>query len=238
ENIMLKRSKCQFASPTVTYLGHELSHNRVKPLYNNVKAILDFPAPKNVKQLRGFLGKVNYYHRFFPNRAKMLSPLYELTKKDVPYEWSQEAQEAFDTVKEVLTTAPALSIYNPKAKTVLYTDASRIGIGAILKQEQEDGEMHPVGYFSKRLLSYQRNYSTTELELLAIVDALDYFYYYLYGIQFVVVTDHQPLKWLKKISKPNTRIFNWSLRISQYQFTAEYRSGKKNKEADCLSRNP
>src|SRR5699024_2059167 len=134
ENIKLKRSKCQFAQSSVVYLGHYISLNKIQPLNSNTQAILDYPAPNNIKTLRGFLGKANYYYRFIPDRTRILDPLYKLTKKNQPFVWTEECQIAFDEIKRILTSSPALCIYDPEAKTRLYTDASRIGVGAVLKQ--------------------------------------------------------------------------------------------------------
>lgn len=131
-----------------------------------------------------------------------------------------------------------MAIYNSDAPCYLFTDASKFGVGAVLKQPQVDKQLHPIGYFSKKLLQYQKNYSSTELECLAIIESIEYWHHYLYGKKFTVITDHQALRWLRNIKKPNSRLFNWSLRLSQYDFNVEYRPGKLNQEADCLSRNP
>ena len=238
ENIKLKLKKCQFARRSIEYLGHHISETGIRPLNSNTMAIKMFPAPKSVKDVRSFVGKVNYYQRFIPNRAKLLEPLYRLTKKGVKFEWKEEQERAFNEVKKILMTDPVLRIFNPQRETILYTDASKIGIGAILKQKCEDDLEHPVGYFSKRLLPYQINYSASELECLAIIESIEYWHFYLIGKKFTIVTDHQPLKALKKINKPSTRLFNWALRLSSYNFDIKYRPGKNNEEADCLSRNP
>lgn len=238
ENLKLKLSKCHFAQQTVNYLGHKISYNKIEPINSNVNAILKFQTPKDQKSVRTFLGKVNYYHRFIPNRATMLSPLYELTKKNTKFEWNNEAQNAFDSIKTILTTKPALTIFNPEKKTLLKTDASQVGIGAILKQEHGENDWRTVGYFSRKLLPYQNNYAITEKECLAIVEAIEYWHPYLYGREFVIETDHQPLKWIMNHKKPNTRLFNWSMRLNQYKFTVKYVKGKENEEADCLSRFP
>ncbi len=241
ENIKLKLSKCQFAKKSVVYLGFQIEKNTVSPLNSNTVAIEKAAAPTNVKDLRGFLGKINYYHKFIPNRAVLLYPLYQLLKKNTTWKWDEECQQAFEKVKSLLTSSPVLKLFDPKNKTILYTDASRKGLGAILKQEDsEDPErtQYVVGYFSKSLVGYQQNYSVTELELLAIISAIEYWHYYLVGQEFTVITDHLPLKSVGKNGKPNTRLFNWALRLRQYTFKVEYRPGNKNQEADYLSRNP
>lgn len=241
ENITLKLSKCQFAKASVVYLGFRISENQFAPLRSNTEAIEKAPAPKDLKSLRGFLGKINFYQKFIPNRAALLYPLYQLLKKGQDFSWGEEEQKAFDEVKEILTSYPVLRIFDPSFKTFLYTDASRLGLGAVLKQSDpadSTGSQFVIGYFSKSLTPYQANYSVTELELLAIISAIDYWHFYLIGKPFTVITDHMPLKAVGKIGKPNTRLFNWSIRLRQYDFKVEYRSGDKNQEADYLSRHP
>lgn len=241
EDIRLKKKKCQFGKKSVTYLGYQIEKNTVSPLHSNTMAIQKVTPPEDVKALRSFLGQVNFYHKFVPNRASLLYPLYQLLKKKTEWNWDEECQEVFCKVKEILTSHPVLRIFDPENPTFLYTDASRKGIGAALKQvDRRDpgGGMYVVGYFSCPLCDYQQNYGVTELELLAIVRAIDYFHYYLVSVSFTVVTDHLPLKAIKKFDKPNTRLFNWSMRLSQYRFTVEYLPGPKNHEADYLSRHP
>ena len=238
ENIKLKLSKCQFAQNEVVYLGHIITKNKIQPLNDNAKSINDFPAPRNVKTLQRFLGKVNFYHKFIPNAPTLLAPLYRLLQKGQEFQWTEECEDSFRKIKSFLIKQPILAIFNPHAPCYLYTDASKLGIGAVLKQPQSDNQLHPIGFFSKKLLPYQKNYSSTELECLAIIEAIEYWHHYLYGNQFTVITDHQALQWLKNVKKPNSRLFNWSLRLSQYNFNIEFRPGKDNQEADCLSRNP
>jgi len=238
ENVKLKLNKCQFAQPEVRYLGHNLTKNKVQPLNDNTKFINDFPSPNNIEAVQRFLGKVNFYHKFIPNAPTLLAPLYQLLKKDQKFKWTEDCESSFQKVKTLLINKPVLAIYNPYAPCLLYTDASKVGIGAVLKQPQDDKQLHPIGFFSKKLLQYQKNYSSTELECLAIIESIEYWHHYLYGRKFKVITDHQALRWLKKIKKPNSRLFNWSLWLSQYEFDIEYRPGRQNQEADCLSRNP
>ncbi|RWS01610.1 Retrotransposable element Tf2 protein type 1-like protein [Dinothrombium tinctorium] len=238
ENVKLKLSKCDFAKSKVEYLGHIISENRISPLNDNLISIKEFPRPISIKSVQQFLGKVNYYHKFIPNAPKLLAPLYKLLKKNEQFKWCDNCENSFNLIKDYLISSPILRIYDPNAHCYIFTDASKIGIGAVLKQKDENGNMHPVAYFSKKLLSYQQNYSITEIECLAIVEAINFWHHYLYGKNFTVITDHNALKWLKSVKKPNSRLFNWSLKLSQYDFNIKYEPGKNNVEADCLSRNP
>ena len=213
ENVKLKISKCQFAQSEVHYLGHIVSKNKIQPLNDNTKSINEFPPPNNIKSVQRFLGKVNFYHKFIPNAPTLLAPLYQLLKKNQKFTWTKDCEEAFQKVKTFLMKQPVLAIYNPNVPCYLYTDASRVGIGAVLKQPQTDKQLHPIGYFSKKLLQYQKNYSSTELECLAIIESIEYWHHYLYGKRFTVVTDHQALRWLRNIKKPNSRLL-----IGHYDF--------------------
>ena len=120
----------------------------------------------------------------------------------------------------------------------MFTDASKVGIGAVLKQKQSDGEPHPIGYFSRKLLPYQKNYSVSELECLAIVEAVNYWHHYLLGRKFSIYTDHQALKYLHQMKNLNSRLAKWALSLDMYQCQIFYKESKDNVEADCLSRNP
>ena len=237
EGIKLKLSKCIFGAPKVKFLGHIISGEGISPLNSNTIAIRKFPIPSCKKDIQKFLGKITFYRKFIPFATKLLNPLYILLKQDVRFEWNDSCQEAFDKVKDILCKEPILKIHDPEKTCYLLTDASKLGIGAILKQEHES-KMHPVGYFSKKLLNYQVNYTISELERLAIVESIDYFHHYLYDRKFIVITDQMALKWLKSIKRPNSRLFKWSLKLSQYNFDVKYRPGKDNIEADLLSRYP
>lgn len=240
EDIRLKLSKCQFAKKSVVYLGFQIERDSFKPLNSNTAAIENVPPPENQKALRSFIGKAGFYNRFIPNRAKLLYPLYQLLKKTVEWIWDDDAQKAFEQVKQILTSAPVLHIFNPADLTFIYTDASRKGIGAVMKQAKPTNpkEQYPIGFFSKTLFPHQKNYSVTEIELLAIVSAIDFWHYYLMGHFFVVITDHAPLKAIQKFSKIGTRLMNWSMQLRQYNFRVEYTPGNTNQEADFLSRHP
>lgn len=238
ENIKLKGSKCEIAKQAINYLGFRISPNKIEPINSKIQAIKDLTPPHDLRSLRGFLGKTNYYHKFIPNRTEILQPLYEIAKKNSTFRWTKEAQQAFDTVKRILISEPALAIFDPGKKIILKTDASEVGIGAVFKQIDDDDKMVTIAYFSRKLLPYQQRYTISEKECLAIVEAVEYWHYYLTGRKFLIQTDHQPLKYLMKSKHPRTRLFNWSMRLNQYNFEINYIPGKDNEEADYLSRNP
>lgn len=238
EQIKLKKSKCEIAKQSINYLGFHISPNKIEPINSKIQAVKNLLPPHDLRSLRGFLGKINYYHKFIPNRTELLQPLYELTKKNTTFIWSSQAQNAFDKIKAILITEPALGIFNADKDIIIKTDASDVGIGAVLKQPDDQNDMLTIAYFSRKLLPYQQKYTISEKECLAIVEAVDYWHYYLVGRKFVIETDHQPLKWLMKQKQPRTRLFNWAMRLNQYNFSINYIPGRENEEADFLSRNP
>ncbi|RWS23463.1 Retrotransposable element Tf2 protein type 1-like protein, partial [Leptotrombidium deliense] len=168
----------------------------------------------------------------------MFAPLYKQLKKNAKFEWGEEQNNAFEAAKAYLCSHPILCIFNRDERCYIYTDASRAGIGGVLKQRQQDGTLRPVAYFSRKLRSYELNYSVPELECLAIIECVICWHHYVYDNEFTVITDHMPLKWLNSIKKPSARLFNWSLKLSQYKFVVVYQKGKNNVEADSLSRSP
>lgn len=151
EGFKLKLSKCHFAKSRVNYLGHIIEKNSVRPARDNLRAIRDFPTPENRKNVRQLLEKVNFYYKYIEKAAETLEPLHNLLRKAVSFTWTEDCEKAFTKIKEYLCSAPILSIYDQNRPCFIFTDASGIGLGAILKQPQEDGLLHPVAYFSRRL---------------------------------------------------------------------------------------
>lgn len=238
ENIKLKFSKCQFAQRKIKFLGYEVEEGKYQPNNANIEIIKKLQPPKNVKDLQRFLGSVNVYNKFIKDYAKLRVPLNKLLKKDVKFEWTDECQQAFKSLKDALISKPVLTIHNPNYPCHIFVDASGKAIGAVLKQQHPDGSLHPIAYHSRKLKSYEQNYAITELECLAIIDAVDKFYCYLHGTHFTIHTDHASLVWLKNIKNPTGRLFRWSLKLSMYNFDIKYKKGSTNHEADMLSRNP
>ena len=237
ENIKLKKSKCQFSKSKVNYLGHTIGHNEVRPLKSNIEVITAIQPPKNIQEVQSFVGHVQYYREFIPNCSALLSPITNLLRKNTEFRWSTEQQNVFDTIKQLLVKEPILAIFNPEKQIHIFTDASTKGIGAVLKQ-QHDSILKPVHYFSRSLQPYQRNYTITELECLAIVESLKHWHHYVDGKKIIIHSDHCGLQWLRKTKLTNARLARWSIEISQYDYNIFYERGKANIEADRLSRNP
>lgn len=238
EFVKLKLKKCQFARTSVEYLGHRVSNGTVTPKQSNVDAILRFPTPSRPKELQRFLGTVNVYRRYIARFSEIAHPLTRLLSKDATWNWDSDCELAFTQLKKCVTEEPILKIYDASKPCVLYCDASNKGIGAVLKQADDEGREHPIAYHSRKLLKHEINYAITELECLAIIDAIDKWHCYLHGKPFTVITDHAALQWLKNIKNPQGRLFRWSLKLSMYDVNIKHQKGIDNIEADALSRNP
>jgi hypothetical protein len=234
-NLQLNPGKCVLAQSQVQYLGFVLSENEVSASPEKVKAVREYPTPKNVRNVRAFVGLASFYRRLVPNFAAIANPLTELTRKDRPFVWGSCQQKAFEEMKDRLCTTPVLAYPNFDLPFILTTDASKVAVAAILSQVQ-DGEEKPLEYGSRQLNKAEQAYSASEAEMLALVWASRYFRCYLYGKQFLVRTDHSALAYLRTFSVTNSRLMRWSLRLSELDFIVEYRAGSKIGHADALSR--
>lgn len=156
EGFRLKLTKCKLASDQVKYLGHIIQNNSIRSLKDNLISIKDFPRPKTQKNIRQFLGKINFYHEYIPNSAIILDPLHNLLRKNVKFVWSEKCQTTFEKLKDLLCSQPILEIFDPTLPISIYTDASIEGVRAILKQKQPNGKEKPVAYFSKKLNKVQK----------------------------------------------------------------------------------
>ena len=202
-----------------------------------VAAIRDWPRPTSKKQVKSFLGLVGYYQRFIPGFATLASPLNDLTRKALPdrVTWSDAAERAFGDLRRALCSEPVLLTPNFSLPLLVHTDASEVGLGAVLSQVQ-GGEEHPVMYVSRKLLPNEKNYSTAEKEALAIKWALDKLRYHLLGPELTLVTDHAPLKWMASAKASNTRVTRWFLALQDFRFQMDHRPGRQHANADALSR--
>lgn len=242
--LKLKKEKCDFFVKKVKYLGYIIDPEGIHADPDKIKPILDMTPPKDVSELRSFIGMINFYSRFIKNLSMSLSSLYILLKKDTVWNWGRQQQEAFKEVKRRLSEACALCHYSAEAPLVVTCDASARGLGAVLAQRAGEGAgaggERPVMFASRALTPAELNYSQIQKEALAIVFAVKKFHQYLYGRSFILRTDHKPLV---TIFGPNqgipsmtaSRLQRWALLLTAYDFKIEYVSSSEN-VADALSR--
>ncbi|KAI2644541.1 Retrovirus-related Pol polyprotein from transposon opus [Labeo rohita] len=257
--LKLSLDKCKFSQTEVRYLGHIVSREGVKTDPEKIRALRTWPRPQNLKELKSFLGFSGYYRRFIKDYSKIVKPLTNLTagyppqrkgckvatnsqylntKEPFAKRWSQECQEAFKTIIDKLTSAPILGFADSKLPYTLHTDASTTGLGAALYQEQ-DGQTRVIAYASRGLSRSESWYPAHKLEFLALKWAIvEKFHDYLYGSQFTVVTDNNPLTYLLTTAKLDAASYCWLAALSTFTFNIKYRAGKHNMEADGLSRRP
>eukprot|EP00731_Ephydatia_muelleri_P018713 Em0011g753a len=241
--ITVRKSKCVFMANSVEFLGHRIDAEGLHPLESKIEAMVKVPPPKNVAELKSFLGMVNYYAKFLPNLSTTISPLYTLLKKNSRWQWTEECSQAFLAAKGMLTSSKVLAHYNPKLSLILATDASSYGVGAVLTQVSEEGTERPIAYVSRTLSDAERNYAQIEKEALAIIFGVKRFHVYLYGRKFLLLTDHKPLTTIfgPKTGLPvvaASRLQRWALVLSAYQYDVKFRATEEHGNVDGLSRLP
>ncbi|EGT38055.1 hypothetical protein CAEBREN_28397 [Caenorhabditis brenneri] len=240
--LKFRASKCHLAKREVEYLGHKITPEGVKTEEKKVEKMRKFSRPTNLKELQSFLGLVGYYRKFIMTFSKIAAPLTPLTSKNSAWIWGVEQETAFQLLIEKVCSAPVLMQPNVEAAIngsrpfLIYTDASRQGIGAVLAQEADDGEQHPIAFSSRSLTSAETRYHVTDLEALAMMSALKRFKTIIYGTQVTVFTDHKPLVYLLKGSPLADRLLRWSIQIQEYNVRLVFVNGKANVVADALSR--
>ncbi|XP_051153378.1 uncharacterized protein LOC127287824 [Leptopilina boulardi] len=236
-NLTLQPEKCEFLCREVAYLGHIISSDGVKPNPKKIEAVEHFPTPKTPRNVKQFLGLAGYYRRFIKDFSAKAKPLSNLLKKNVKFEWGPEQDESFKELRSNLCKSPILQYPDYDKIFTITTDASDFAIGAVLSQDK-DGIDLPIAYLSRVLNTPEQNYSTTEKECLAVLYAVNHFRPYIYGKKFILVSDHEPLKWINSIKDPGQRLVRWRLRLRDYEYEFNYKPGKLNHNADALSRNP
>ena len=232
-----KASKCQWAQTQVEFLGHVVGQGKVCPADLKVQAVKDFAMPRTKKGVRQFLGLTGYYRRFIPKFAEHSYHLTEATKKAAPDRvvCSDLMYDEFVYLKSVLCSVPTLTLPVPADSFVLQTDASGVGLGAVLSVVREEVE-YPVAFYSKKLLPRERQYSASELEALAVVVAVGHFEAYLITHPFTIVTDHRALTFLNSAQHRNGRLARWAIKLQPFTFSIRYRPGRLHINADTLSR--
>lgn len=233
----LNYEKCVFFAAETEYLGVLLSQGSIRPSPKKVSALTHSLPPSNVKGVRQFMGLAGYFRRFIKGFSQLTAPISALLKKNSVFEWSSECERARQLVIAKLTEPPILRIYNPDLSCELHTDASSLGIGAALLQV-EDGIARPVAYYSRRTTDYESRYHSFDLETLAIVESVEHFRVYLYGIHFTVYTDCNSVRATALKKNLHPRVARWWIKLQDYDFAIEYRPGNKMVHVDYLSRNP
>ena len=232
-----KPSKCLIGADEVDALGHVVGDGCLKPQQAKIDKILSVRRPATKSELRSFLGMVGYYQKFVQNFATLAKPLSDMTRKGYPNQtrWDPPAVQAFEQLKQVMSRYPILRLPQFDKQFILRCDASQTGLGAVLLQEHGGMNM-PVMYISRKLKEAETRYSTIERECLALVWATKRLHAYLYGKEFILETDHQPLMFLNKSRINNDRITRWALTMQMYQYRVQVIKGRDNNTADYLSR--
>ena len=241
--VRLNLNKCKFMVPEVVFCGRVITATGTKPVPGKADAIKNAPTPKNVTELRSFLGMLNFHHADLPNISSVLEPLRSLLRKEVTWKWGSKQKQAFEEAKNMLSSEKFLVHYDSEKELILECDASEYGVGAVISHTMENGSQRPIAYASRTLAPAERNYAQIDKEALAIVYGVKKFHQYIYGRNVVIYTDHKPLLGLLGEDKPipgtaSPRMQRWALTLSGYEYTLKYMKGVQNVSADCLSRLP
>ncbi|KAF5756264.1 putative nucleotidyltransferase, Ribonuclease H [Helianthus annuus] len=231
EQLYAKFSKCDFWLREVHFLGHVVNKDGIHVDPSKVDSISNWPAPRTPTEIRQFLGLAGYYRRFIKDFSKIAQPLTMLTQKGVVYRWGNTQETAFQYLKDRLCSAPILSLPEGTDDFVVYCDASIQGLGCVLMQRDK-----VIAYASRQLKVHERNYTTHDLELGAVVFALKIWRHYLYGTKCTIYTDHRSLEHILKQKDLNMRQRRWVELLNDYECAIKYHPGKANVVADALSR--
>lgn len=234
--LTLKITKTLFCRKEIPFLGFILSTNGIRPDPDRVQAIRELPPPRSLKELQRFIGICTYYRRFYDKFSSMLNPFRQLLSKNNRFVWQEVHNTAFERIKNAFAQEVLLSHYRMDKPFWLQTDASRQGVSAVLFQKDDDGKEMIIALVSRCLTSYEQNYSSTEIELLAIIFAVMKLRHFLLGRTFNIITDHQALVFLLKTQYYTSRLLRWFLVLQNYSYNIIHCSGRDNLLADYFSR--
>lgn len=242
-DLRINIAKCKFMQNSVSYCGFVLTAAGIRKSESKVQAITKMPVPKNVSELKSFLGLVQFYGQFVQDLANTAAPLYSLLKKGAMFQWTEACQKSFQSIKRMLASEVVLMPFNPNLPLVLSTDASPVGVSAILAHRLPSGVEKPIAYYSQVLNETERRYTQLDREALAIKKGVSKFQQYLFGRRFICVTDSRPLL---SIFSPSTklppltatRLQHYAIFLQSFKYDIEYRSTLRNTNADALSRLP
>ena len=232
-NLTLNSEKLKLRQSQVPFIGHLLTAEGLKPDPSKLQAIVDYPVPTNLAELRTFLGMVQYLAKFCQHLSTASQPLRQLEKKEVEWHWQRPQSKAFNEIKDLVTKAPVLRYFDVSKNITIQCDASQYGIGATLLQEGQ-----PVHYANRALTTTEQNYAQIEKELLAFLFSCEHFEHYIYGKHVTVETDHKPLIAIQKkpINTASKRLQRMMLRLQRFDLNLTYKPGKEMYIADALSR--
>jgi len=239
-DLYIKPEKCVWKVRKIGFLGVVIGPNGIEMEKEKVDGVLSWPEPKNVKDIKKFLGLANYYRRFIKDFARVARPMNMLVRKDVKWQWRVEQQKAFDELKGVFTTKPVLVTPDLDKEFRVETDASNYATGGVLLMKCSDKMWRPVAFISKSLSDIERSYEIHDKEMLAVVRCLEAWRHFLEGaaIKFEICTDHKNLEYFMKAQKLNQRQARWALYLSRFNFTLKHVPESKIGKVDSLSRRP
>jgi transposase InsO family protein len=237
-DLQVKLEKCQFHVQKVEFLGFVISPDGISMDPAKVESIVSWPTPKSVRDIQVFLGFANFYRRFIKNFSSVVAPITRLLKKDVPFDWDPQAQNAFDTLRKAFTSEPVLGHFDPAKPCYLEPDASKSALGAVCSQPDEKGVLHPIAFYSRSLTAPERNYHVHDTELLAALEGLEHWRHYFAYSAFpaTILTDHKNLEYFSEKRLLSERQVRYAERLSKFKIQMVYRPGAHNGAADALSR--
>ncbi|UYV65483.1 hypothetical protein LAZ67_3004485 [Cordylochernes scorpioides] len=234
--------------PLIEQIIDRLSQSKIYTILDVKNAYWHIPIDEKDRHKTSFVTQLGCYEwnrlpyglKIAPSQFEriMKAPMNEPLLKNAPWLWSAKHEQAFQTLENSLISQPVPYIYDPSKPCHLFTNALSLGVAGVLKQPDEQGILHPIGYFSRKLHLYEQNYTASEIETLAIINSVQRFHTFLHNIHFTLHTDHLPLKWIKNVKNPQGRLFRWSLILSQYSYDIKHIKGSNNIEAYMLSRAP
>lgn len=240
-NLTINVNKCEFCRSSLSYLGFIIDKEGLRTNPDKVTAMLNYPVPRTATEIKRFIGLCSWYRRFIPHFSTITAPITELIKgrrKSQKIQWSDAAERSFQSIKQALVAAPVLAAPDFDQPFIIQSDASDVGVGAVLVQEDSAGNEIPIAFASRTLSAAERKYSVTEKECLAVLFAVEKFRPYVEGVQFRVVTDHHSLLWLNRLKDPVGRLARWAVKLQQFDMVLEHRKGAQHIVPDALSRAP
>ena len=241
-NLQLKVDKCKIACTEIEWLGYKLSGEGVAPKNGKIQGISERLRPNNFKELRSFLGAVNQLNKFIPDLASICAPFRSILKKEAEWKWTKEHEEALLKINQEIKSITELTHFKRNKKLRIICDASKQGLGAVHQQQQGNQEWKPVSFALRFLTNFETKYFINELELLAVVWAIEHFRNYVYGVKFQVISDHKALASVLRPNRGNKtfscRLTRWVDRLLPFEFEVIHAPGRVLGFADYLSRHP